>query len=146
MMPGRPVWMVAVAALLLGLGGCARTPPEQALRDTIAEVQGAIERRDAQALQRQLASDFIGSDGLDRDGARRLAQLVFLRHRDVGASFGPLQIAMQERNATVRFTAALSGGRGGLLPDTGQIYNVETGWRLDDGEWLLTSAHWTAKL
>lgn len=145
-MAGRSACGMAVAALLLGLGGCARTPPEQALRDIIAEVQGAIERRDAQALQQHLASDFIGSDGLDRDGARRLAQLVFLRHRDVGASFGPLQIAMQERHATVRFTAALSGGRGGLLPETGRVYSVETGWRLDEDEWLLTSAYWTAKL
>lgn len=142
----RFAWIMAVAVLLPGLAGCARTPPEQALRNTIGEVQAAIERRDAQALQQHLAGDFIGSDGLDRDAARRLAQVVFLRHRDVGASFGPLDITMQERNATVRFTAALSGGGGGLLPDTGQVYDVETGWRLEGDQWLLTRAHWQPKL
>jgi len=137
--------MVA-AVLLPGLAGCARTPPDKALRNTIGEVQQAIERRDASALQQHLASDFIGTDGLDRDGARRLAQLVFLRHGDVDTSFGPLDIAMQERNATVRFTAALSGGGSGLLPETGQVYRVETGWRLKGDTWLLTSAHWVAEL
>ena len=141
----RWAWMIGVAALL-ALNGCARTPPEQALRNTIDELQAAIVQRDAQALQQHLAGDFIGPDGLDHDGARRLAQLLFLRHRDVGASFGPLQIAMHERNATVRFTAALSGGRGGLLPETAQVYRVETGWRLEGDAWRLTSVHWQADL
>ncbi len=138
--------MISIGALLLAVAGCARTPPEHALRNAIGELQATIEQRDAQALQQHLASDFIGTDGLDRDGARRLAQLVFLRHRDIGARFGPLEVVMQERNATVRFTAALSGGRGGLLPETGQVYSVETGWRLDGDAWLLTSAHWEPNL
>ncbi len=133
---------ILVGAFLLGLAGCARTPPEQALRTSFGELQAAIEQRDARAMQQHLASDFIGTGGLDRDGARRLAQLMFLRHRDVGASFGPLEIKMQEHNATVRFTAALSGGRGGLLPEAGQVYTVVTGWRLERDVWLLTSADW----
>ena len=139
----RLAWMIAVGALL-ALDGCTRTPPEQALRNTIDQLQAAIEQRDAQALQQHLAGDFIGPDGLDHDGARRLAQLVFLRHRDVAANLGPLQIQMRERNATVRFTAVLTGGRGALLPETGQVYRVETGWRLEGDAWRLTSAHWQA--
>ena len=43
-------------------------------------VASSIERRDGSALQESLADDFIGPDGLDRDGARRTAQLMFLRY------------------------------------------------------------------
>jgi len=53
---------------------------------------------------------------------------------------------MQPRHATVAFDAALTGGSGRLLPDAARLYSVETGWRLDDGEWRLTSATWEPRL
>ena len=127
------------------LGACTRTPPEEKLRTTIAGLQAAIEQRDGSALQDVIADDFIGPDGLDRDGARRMAQATFLRYRDVGVSLGPLDIDLREQHATVRFTAALTGGAG-MLPDSGQLYDIETGWRLDDGEWQLVNAGWKPRL
>ena len=35
---------------------------------------------------------------------------------------------------------------GDPLPDSGQVYQVETGWRLVDGEWMLLNASWTPNL
>jgi hypothetical protein len=55
-------------------------------------------------------------------------------------------VQLQPGHATARFSAALSGGSGRLLPDAAQLYDVETGWREEDGEWRLTSARWTPKL
>jgi hypothetical protein len=134
--------MLMVALLL---PACARTPPEAQLRSTIAGLQSAVERRDGSALHDAIAADFIGPGGLDRDGARRMAQATFLRYQDVGASVGPLDINLREQHATVRFTAAMTGGAG-LLPDSGQVYDVETGWRLEDGEWRLVNAAWKPRL
>jgi hypothetical protein len=130
------------AAMLVA---CARTPPEERLRTTVAGLQVALEERDGSALQDVLADDFIGPGGLDRSGARRLAQGMFLRYRDVDARLGPLDISLHEHHATVRFTAALTGGSG-MLPDSGQVYDVETGWRLEEGEWRLVNAAWTPRL
>lgn len=125
---------------------CARTPPEQALRDTIAQLQRDIGARDADAVTSVLAEDFVGNEGMDRRGARQLAAGTFLRYREVGAKLGPLQVEMRgDRHATVRFTAAISGGAG-LVPQDGQVYQVITGWRLVDGDWMLTSADWTPAL
>ena len=67
-------------ALVLALAGCSRAPPEESLRRTIAEMQTAIEKRDAVTLADGLAQDFIGPNGMDRKGAQRLAQLVFFRN------------------------------------------------------------------
>lgn len=130
------------------LSGCARTAPEQALRDSVSALQEAVEQRDASAVQDWLAEDFVGPHGMDRDGARRLAALTFLRRRDVGVSLGPLGVSMstQQDHATVRFTAALTAGAGGALPATARVYDVETGWRNQEGDWRLTSARWTPKL
>jgi hypothetical protein len=124
------------------LAGCAQTTPEQQLRESIDDLQAAIDARDAGGLGDWLADDFIGPDGLDRQGAIRLARLSFLRYRDVGVRLGPLDVQMQPQHARVQFTAALTGGSGGLLPESARLYRVGTGWRLEDGEWRLTSAEW----
>jgi hypothetical protein len=76
-----------------------------------------------------------------------MAQAMFLRHRGIGATIaGPLQVRMQPGHASVRFEAALTGGSGGILPDAARLYSVQTGWRLQDGDWRLTSASWTPRL
>ena len=117
--PTKGAWGWCVAALLLallGAAGCARTPPEEALRETVGEALDAIGSRDAGALVDHLAEDFVGPGGLDRDGARRLAALHFLRHGEVGVLPGPLDVQLQDQHARVRFNAVLSGGSGRLLP------------------------------
>jgi hypothetical protein len=140
------LWLIA-AVLLVALCACTRTTPEQQLRDTVSSLQAGIETRDAGDIRTVLADDFVGPEGLDREGAVRMAQAMFLRHRDVGVTIaGPLQVRMQPDHASVRFDVALSGGSGGVLPDTARLYSVETGWRLQDGDWRLTSAEWTPRL
>jgi len=147
-MPGRRWWQaMLVAVLVAALPACARSTPEQQLRDTVASLQAAVEAREAGALRPLLADDFVGPDGLDRDGAVGLARITFLRHRQVGASIvGPLRVQMQTGHAQVAFDAALTGGSGQLLPDAMRVYSVQTGWRLVDGDWQLTSATWTPRL
>ncbi|KRA20816.1 hypothetical protein ASD69_05790 [Lysobacter sp. Root604] len=133
-------------ALLALLVACARTPPEQRLRETLGELQTALEQRDLEALHASLADDFVGPDGMDRNGARALAMLSFRRYRDVGVALGPAQIEIQGDRATVRFSAALTGGAGRVLPEAAQVYEVQTGWRESDGEWRMSSAEWKPKL
>jgi hypothetical protein len=138
-------WLGPMLALLL-LSACAREAPEARLRTTVANLQQAIAERDAGGVRAALAEDFIGQDGLDRAGAVRLAQAMFLRYRTLGVHAGPLEVRMLPEHATVRFQAALTGGDGGVLPETARLYDVETGWRLEDGEWRLVSVAWTPRL
>lgn len=145
-MTARAIHWLLLTALLLVVAACARTPPEQALRDAVSGLQAAIEARDANAVRAMLADDFIGPEGLDREGARRLAQGMFLRYRGVGATLGPLEIELQDQHAQVRFDALLTGGSGGALPASGQAYEVETGWRIENGEWRLVNTRWRQKL
>jgi hypothetical protein len=139
------IWLCALA-LALALAGCSRPPPEQRLRQSLASLQTALEERDLEGLQSALAEDFVGPEGMDRNGARGLAMLSFRRYRDVGVTLGPAEIALQGDRATVRFSAALTGGGGQVLPEAAQVYEVETGWRESEGEWRMTSAQWKPKL
>ncbi len=134
-----------LATLVMLLAACNRAPPEQALRDRIDALQQAIESRDGGDVRGALADDFIGPGGLDRDGAARLAQGVFLRQQQIGVVLGPLDVEMQDLHATVHCTVALTGSTGGLLPDSGQIYDVTSGWRLEGNDWRLTSIDWKSR-
>ncbi len=137
----------AVLACLALAAGCTLATPEQRLRDTVSALQESIDARDAGAIAEVVAADFVGNEGIDRDGARRLAAAVFLRHRAVGAQLGPLDVRLTgDTHATVEFSAVVTGGGGGWLPETGQVYRVRSGWRVEDGEWRLTSAEWTPQL
>src|SRR3546814_5200365 len=82
--------------------GCRRESAEQALRGDIASLQAAIESRDAGEMAGFLAEDFVGNDGLDRDGAQRLAAVYFMRNASIGVTPGPLDVEMQGDHATVR--------------------------------------------
>ncbi|MFE0500225.1 nuclear transport factor 2 family protein [Lysobacter soli] len=140
------VGVVVAACLALLTVACGRTPPEERLRETMGELQAAIEQKDAAALDEVLAEDFVGPSGLDRNGARRLAQLMFLRHGAIGANVGPVAIDMTPGHATARFNVALTGSSGQLLPDTARLYDVTTGWREVDGQWRMTSVEWVGRL
>ena len=139
----RQGWLLI---LLLALVACARTLPEQALRQQMQTMQGAIEAGDAGTIEGMLAEDFIGNEGMDRREARRLATAMFMRYRDVGVGFGPLQVQLQGDHATASFTAVVTGGDGGALPGNGQVYDVTSGWRRDGNEWRLVNAQWKPKL
>lgn len=141
----RRLFAALVAASLLLAGGCAKQAPEAAVRAQVQALQGAIDARDAGAVHALLADDFIGNDGLDKRGARQLAAGVFLRYRDVGARLGPVEVELRgDADAIARFSVLATGGSGGLLPERGQVYAVQIGWRRVDGEWRLRSAQWQA--
>ncbi|MEO6154369.1 MAG: nuclear transport factor 2 family protein [Thermomonas sp.] len=139
---------LALACLLIAaIGACARTPPEQEVRQQIEVLQAAIDARDVGAVHDLLAEDFIGNQGIDRRGTRQLAIGLFLQHRDVGARLGPVAVEVRgENEATAKFTTLVTGGSGGFLPENGQVFDVETGWRRVDGDWRLLNARWTPKL
>jgi hypothetical protein len=43
--------------------------------------------------------------------------------------------------AAAWFRALVTGGPG-WLPESGQVFEFETHWRMEDGEWLLVVANW----
>jgi hypothetical protein len=135
----------ALSVALLLLSGCRHPAPEQALRDTIAAMQAAAEAHDTDALFEPIAEDFSGSEGMDRQQFRRYVTLSGMRNQKVGVQLGQLDVKLFGERASVSFTAALTGGAG-WLPEQAQVYAVQTGWRLEDGEWKLISAQWKPQL
>ncbi|MCC8667829.1 nuclear transport factor 2 family protein [Xanthomonas arboricola] len=136
-------WRVGlVAILVVALSGCTRAAPEQRLRATLEAMHQAIEAREIGEAMAPVAEDFVGEQGLDAAGLRRLMQLQMLGNRRIGVTLGPVDVQLRDDTARVRFTALLTGGSGRWLPEQAQTYQVTTGWHLQDGDWQLTHAQW----
>lgn len=134
--------VLALCAVMAGIAGCRHAEPEAQLRGQIQALQEAIEQRDTGEVMSQVAQDFAGPGGMDREALRNLVRLRFLGSTRVGTTLGPLAVTLQGDHATVRCRAVLTGGTGRLLPDQAGAYEVTTGWRLVEGEWKLYVAQW----
>lgn len=128
--------------LVIALGGCAVEPAEQRLQASMSGLQAAIEAREVRSAMDFIADDFIGTGTLDREGVRNVLRVQVLRHAQLGLSLGPMQTELIGDRATVRFTAVATGGSGAMIPESARVWDVETGWRDDDGQWRLISAQW----
>lgn len=135
-------WLWCVA-WVCALAACARDPSEQALRDTLDALQAAGEERDVSDFMGHVAEDFVGNrSDYDRAGLERLMRMVALRHQRIGVVKSGIEIEMHGERAVVQMRILVTGGSGGLIPESGQLFDTESAWRFVDGEWMLGSATW----
>lgn len=142
---GRFVVNCIVSGLIvLGLSACVREPPEQRLRQAVVAMQEAVESGDAGDFMASVSPDFVGNNGLDHDALERMLKAQLLLNSKVGLQTGPLTVQMGEAmdTATVRFTVLMVGGSGRFLPERGQMQEIVSGWRDEQGQWRVYSAEW----
>lgn len=138
-------WLLAAfcAIAVCALAACSRSPSEQALRDTLDALQMAGEEREVSDFMAHVAEDFVGnSSEYDRVGLDRLLRMVALRHQSINVVKSGIEIEMHGDRALVRMRILVTGGSGGLIPESGQLFDTESAWRFVDGEWMLGSATW----
>ena len=131
-----------ISWLILLIVGCSHPPDEDALRQTIVDMQKAAEGRSLSGVIDHVSDDFGSGQGLDRDTLRRMLQGQILSNAKIGATLGPLTIVLQDARATVDFSMVLTGGSGRFIPEQGRAYKVSSGWRIEDGEWKVYFADW----
>ncbi|HZX71928.1 MAG TPA: hypothetical protein VFE77_14030 [Rhodanobacter sp.] len=122
--------------------GCRRTPDESRIGSAITAVATAAESAAAKNVVAPLSDDFDGNDGeLDRRTLANLVRIISLRGERVGVTMGPISFEHRGERIVAKFAVTLTS-RSGLLPDQMGLYQVESAWRREDGEWRCYSAHW----
>jgi hypothetical protein len=143
----RAAWLAGVLALAIAvLGGCDKTSPEERLKATIAQMEASGEAHEVSKVMDHVAEDFVGPGGMDRKQLHGFLTVASRRNTQLGVTIGPVAVALGGHRATAKFTLGATGGSGGLLPDRAQVYEMTTGWKLVDGEWMLISADWKGQL
>lgn len=131
-------------AIVLLLAACGDLPPaEQRIRERIESMRMDLADGKVRAFMAPVAEDFTAATrNLDRRAAGLLLRREMLAHDSLNARLADIEVELQgEARATATMHAVVTGGTG-LIPETGGWYRLNTGWRLDDDEWMLISARW----
>ena len=134
----------AALALLGALASCTRpVSVEQQVIATILEMEKHIEAGERRAFLDYVSEDFSGQHGaMNRDQLRAYVILQLRRYQKLEGRLLPIEVEdLGEGRATAWFRALVTGGPG-WLPESGQMFEFETHWRQDGGDWLLTAANW----
>lgn len=141
---GRRISAYLLLILLQGLlAACDNTPPEQAIKDALAEIETAIEDGDAGTVMDRLSDDIaVERRGrtLQRKDIHRTLVGVFFRYPNRNITFTRTRIEMDpvtQKKARVQFTALAWGGQN-VLPDDADSFQVDSHWQLD-GDWKIDS-------
>jgi hypothetical protein len=139
---------VKVFSLLLAIGlaltACDKPlTVEQQVIHTIREMEAKIEGGERRAFMEHIGAGFTAQDGrMNRDQVRALVVFQLNRYERLQGQLFPISVLETgPETAEAKFRALVTGGPN-WIPDSGQVYDFETTWRLEDGDWLLVSANW----
>lgn len=140
--PMRWVFAVFLAGLLLA--GCREgLSVEQQVIASLEHMEQSAEEGRHLDFMAYVADDFSGqSGGMDRREFHRFMIFQINENRRLHAQLFPIRVKETgEGQASAQFNILVTGG-GGLLPDRGQLFEVETDWTRDGSDWLLSKADW----
>lgn len=135
-----------VAALMIALAvvGCAREPDAEALLRSMSEMEAALEAGETNDFLDRFSADFSGQGAeLNRQQLRATLVGLKFRHENIGVTAGAPEIKLFGDRATVRVQVLATGGS--WMPETGQMLEIESSWRREDGEWKCFAASWQGK-
>ena len=140
---------IGLAVLLMAaLSACSKPlTVEQQVIAAIREMETRIEDGERRQFIRHVSEDFSGQNGeLNRQQLQGFVIYQLNRHQRLHAQLFPISVKETgEETASANFRALITGGPG-WIPDQGQLYDFETLWRDEGGEWKLTSADWKPAL
>ena len=137
---------LALSAVLvtLLLAACGeKLSVEQQIIATLEVMEEAAEQGEHFEFMGYVADSFGGQQGsMDRREFHRFMIFQINQNRRLHAQFFPIHVRESGDNqASAHFKILVTGG-GSLLPDRGQLFEVETRWLRDGSDWMLEKADW----
>ena len=138
----RAVLLGALASLMLIASG-EELKVEQQVIATNRNMEVASDDGEHLEFMGYVADTMQAQHGdMDKRAFHRFMIFQLNQHRRLQAKFFPIHVREAGAGqAEANFHVLVTGG-GGLLPESGQVYAVETAWLRDGGDWLLEMANW----
>lgn len=116
---------------------------EQQVIATIRNMEYAAEEGQHLEFMTYIAESFGAQQGsMDRREFHRFMIFQINQNRRLQAQIFPIYVTETgEETASAQFRILVTGGAG-LLPESGRLFNVETNWLRDGGDWQLNQADW----
>jgi len=136
--------VLAAALSVLLLAACKENlSVEQHIIANLRAMEDAAEQGEHFEFMAYVSESFSGQyASMDRRAFHRFMIFQLNQKRRLHAQFFPIRVQeVSEQQALAQFGLLVTGGNG-LLPESGQFFNVKTNWVLEDGDWLLNTADW----
>jgi hypothetical protein len=140
--------MIGTVLAVLLLAGCSEElSVEQQVIATLENMEQSAEEGKHLDFIDYVADEFSGQSGvMNRRDFHRLMLFQMNDNRRLQAQFFPIHVQEKDTDqdsiqASAQFKILITGG-GGLLPEHGQLFQVETEWIRDGSDWLLSKADW----
>ncbi|HSM69122.1 MAG TPA: hypothetical protein VK830_05355 [Xanthomonadales bacterium] len=137
-------WLACPLAAAFLLAACKdERSVEQQIIGVITEMETLAEAGERRAFMNFVDDDFQGQHGqMLRDDFHRFMVLQWNQNQKLHAQLFPIRVEPVDSDlARARFRALITGGRG-LIPERGELYQIETTWRRHGSDWLLLEANW----
>ena len=137
-------FVLAAGLSVLLLAACKENlSVEQHIIVNLRAMEEAAEQGEHFEFMTYVSESFSGQyASMDRRAFHRFMIFQLNQKRRLHAQFFPIRVQeVSEQQASAQFGLLVTGGNG-LLPDSGQFFNVKTNWVLEDGDWLLSTADW----
>ena len=132
----------ALTGLLLAACG-GNLSVEQQIIATLRSMEIAAENGEHFEFIGYVADTFEGQQGsMDRREFHRFMIFQINQHRRLQAQFFPIHVQETGNDLASAYFRLLVTGGGGLLPEHGQLFEVETRWIRNSGDWMLEYADW----
>lgn len=131
---------------VLCLTGCGESlTVEQQVIATLRNMEAAAENGEHFEFMAYVADNFDAQQGeMDRRAFHRFMIFQMNQHRRLRSQLFPIRVnEISAELANAEFRVLVTGG-GGLLPESGQLFDVVTQWLREDGDWMLSRATWEA--
>ena len=141
-------FVLSTFLVLVLLAACVeKITVEQQIIATLRNMEYAAEEGQHLDFMGYIADSFEGQQGsMDRREFHRFMIFQINQHRRLQAQLFPIYVSETgEETASAHFKILVTGGAG-LVPDSGQLFEVETRWLRDGGGWVLSGANWEAVL
>ncbi|MDH4018304.1 MAG: hypothetical protein OEU84_01765 [Xanthomonadales bacterium] len=138
----RLVTSLVFAVLLLTACDDELTVEQQVIA-TIRNMEYAAEEGQHLEFMTYIAESFGAQQGsMDRREFHRFMIFQINQNRRLQAQIFPIYVTETgEETASAQFRILVTGGAG-LLPESGRLFDVETNWLRDGGDWQLNQADW----
>jgi hypothetical protein len=137
--------LASALALFLLIACSEKLSVEQQVIATLEAMEEAAEKGEHFEFMGYVADSFGGQYGsMDRREFHRFMIYQINQNRRLHAQFFPIYVQESgENTANAHFRILVTGGAG-LLPESGQLFEVETQWIQSGSDWLLEKADWEA--
>lgn len=134
--------LITLSSLMLF--SCNKDSNKDALNQRINELVNIIEKHDEQDIRNYLAEDFSVVKRFNKENFFLFVGYHLKRNKNISINLINKEIKLHESYADVTADVLLLGADT-WLPERGQRYYVESRWKIEGGDWVMSRLRWTVK-